>query len=111
MVELAKFLDGVSGPFPHIMLFLTIACMLSWWTKEIRATLILLVLMSIGGECLQLYFPRVFSFEFADIIWNITGSVIGVILTQIALFLCGGWIAREEGWTEIRKEMNHGDYS
>jgi len=111
MNELANMVAGVNGPFPHMMLFLTIACVLGWWTKEIVTTFIILIVLSIGAECLQMYFPRMFNFEFLDILWNIIGSLIGLTLVQLALFISSGWIAREKGWDEIRKEQQGGNFS
>lgn len=111
MNELVDIIYNMSGPIPHMLLFFTLACIIGWWTKELRATLTLMVIWSIGAECLQIYFPSVFDFDVTDIWWNLCGSLLGLGITSIALFLCSGFISREETWKEIRRENSHGNYS
>jgi hypothetical protein len=111
MYDLMEIIRTSSGPIPHIALFFTLACIVGWWTKEFRATLTLMIVWSIGAECLQIYFPIAFDFDVTDIWWNLCGSSLGLAVTSLALFLCSGWITREQTWNEIRRESRHGDYS
>lgn len=111
MDDLIQLVSGLSGPVPHMTMFFTLACIVGWWTKEVKATLTLMIVWSVGAECLQAYYPVVFDFAFEDIGWNVAGSAIGIFVTQVALFICGGWIQRSEGWNEIRREIYRGDYS
>jgi glycopeptide antibiotics resistance protein len=111
MYDLMEIIRNSSGPIPHIALFFTLACIVGWWTKEFRATLTLMIIWSIGAEYLQIYFPIAFDFDVTDIWWNLCGSSLGLAVTSIALFLCSGWITREQTWNDIRREAGRGDYS
>lgn len=110
MDEIYQLINGVSGPVPHTTVFFTFACILGWWTKEIKATWIIMILWSIFAECLQSFYPTLFQFSLMDIGWNIIGSTVGIMVTQIALFVCSGWIETAEGWDEIRRNSNYGNY-
>ena len=111
MNDLIQIISNVSGPIPHMALFFTLACIVGWWTKEFKATMLLMIIWSIGAEGLQAYFPRAFDFDITDIWWNLCGSSLGLAVTSIALFLCSGWITREESWKSIRREGKYGNYS
>ena len=111
MHELATFVMGLSGPVPHALFFGTIAVILGWWTKEVRATMMIMFILSIGGECLQLAWPDVFDFDVVDIWWNMVGSAGGIMLAQIGHFLTSElWFKREKGWDSIKGELNRGNY-
>lgn len=110
--ELAQLVLSSSGPIPHMILFATIGAGIGWWTKEIRATMMLMVVMSAGGECLQLAWPNVFEFQYMDIVWNIVGSAIGILLAQFGHFISSElWYKREKDWRVIKGELTRGDYS
>lgn len=104
MDDLVQLINGLSGPIPHVALFFTLAFIVAWWTKEVRATVTLMIIWSIGAEVLQIHFPRSFDFEVTDILWNLCGSSLGLAATYVVSFLCSGWITRGETSNEIRKE-------
>lgn len=112
MQEIIEIVMNASGPIPHMLLFGTIGCIIGWFTKEIRATMLLMTVMSVGGECLQLAWPGVFEFQFLDIVWNLIGSAVGIILSQLGHFLTSElWIKRERDWREIKGDLSRGNYS
>jgi len=113
MYELSQYLMSITGPIPHLCLFATIGTCLGWWTRgEIRATMSILIVMSIGAECLQLAWPHIFSFEVMDIVWNIAGSALGILIAQAGHFITSElWFRREKGWNTIEGDMHRGKYS
>lgn len=112
MHEVATFVMGLSGPVPHALFFGTIAFIIGWFTKEIRATMILVIIISIGGECLQLAWPDQFDFDVTDIWWNMIGSAGGILLAQLGHLLSSElWIKREKGWDSIKGELDRGNYT
>jgi glycopeptide antibiotics resistance protein len=76
--------------------FFTFACILGWWTKEIKSTLIIMVIWSVGAECLQAYYPEIFDFDIKDMGWNVIGSVVGIAFSQL-----GGFISNTELFMSI----------
>ena len=112
MNELTQFVMGLSGPLPHMCLFGTIGMALGWWTNEFRATFTIMIVMSIGGECLQLRWPHIYDFDLMDIVWNISGSAIGILIAHVGHFLSSElWFRREKDWNILKGEMRHGNYS
>ena len=112
MNELAQLVLSVHGPIPHMCLFGTIACILGWWTKEVRATMLLMTAISVGGECLQLAWPDIFQFQFEDIMWNLIGSALGILLAQIGTFVSSElWMKREKDWDQIKGDVRRGNYT
>jgi hypothetical protein len=111
--EILILMDGVSGPIPHMTIFFTFACILGLWTREIKSTLILMIIWSVAAECLQAYYPSLFSFELGDIGSNLIGSVLGIIFAQVGLFVSNtDLFVRVSGMGEVReKETLNGNYS
>jgi glycopeptide antibiotics resistance protein len=112
MHELTQLVATAHGPVPHMCLFGSIAFLVGWWTREIRATMMLMIVMSIGGECLQLAWPNLFQFQIMDVVWNIVGSVIGIFLAQVGHFIASElWLKREKDWSSIKGDFRRGNYT
>ena len=74
----------------HIVVFTVFALLLTLWTKELIRTFIILAIISCYAEFLQILFPRVFTFEWMDIMWNILGCLLGMSLAFCTLVANGG---------------------
>lgn len=111
MYDLAELIINLHGPIPHFCLFGTIAVCLSWWTRELRATIIFMVILSVAGETLQLAWPHLYGFSWYDIMWNVIGSVSGMFVAQVVRFLTSDlWFRREKDWDRIKGEVS-GNYT
>ena len=74
----------------HIIAFTMFGFLLTLWSKEFFRTTIIFIIISCYAEALQLYFPRVFTFEWVDIVWNIVGCLLGSSLADCIIVANGG---------------------
>ena len=74
----------------HLITFTTISLLLTLWSKELTRTALILIIISCYAEFLQLCFPRIFTFEWMDIGWNILGCMLGMSLAFATLAANGG---------------------
>lgn len=83
-------LDVKTNPWHHVLLFTLIGLLLTLYTKEVIRTVIIFIIISIFAEVLQLYYPRIFTFEGMDIVWNFLGCGLGMSLAFLSLVRNGG---------------------
>ena len=79
-----------TNPWYHIIVFTVFGLFLTLFSKEIIRTVIIFIIISIYAEALQSYYPRVFGFEWMDMVWNFLGCVVGMSLAFLVLVSNGG---------------------
>ena len=90
-----SLLQTNTNPFYHILPFTVFGLFLTLYTKEIVRTTIIFIIISIYSEVLQLYSPRVFGFEWLDIVLNLVGCGIGMSLVFGLKLINGGTAFRK----------------
>jgi VanZ family protein len=85
-----SLLQVKTNPWYHVFAFTLFGLVLTLCIKEVIRTVIIFIIVSIFAEVLQLYYPRVFMFEWVDIVWNFLGCGFGMSLAFLILVSNGG---------------------